>query len=108
MPNELAFSKSEQVDKKMDQGSFQSSPYHRIRVLVDCGAGSTASVEIMLALKEDGNVVGWLDHFVLAPGDSLQQVYQVPGTRILASANPQEPGEATINTWVWGYRDPAE
>jgi hypothetical protein len=109
MPNEVAFSTTDSVQQSTDLGSFQTSRYQRIRVLADCRSGSTSSVEIRLVLAESGGAVGYLDRYVLARGNSVQQVYEVPGTEIVVAANPQVAGgTAEIDVTVWGYRPPGE
>jgi hypothetical protein len=109
MPTEVAFFKIEQVQQQTDLGSFQTSRYQRIRVLADCRFDSGTSVEILLVLVEAGGAPGRLDRFALGPGDEVQRVYEVPGTRIAVSVTPRDPGEtANIDIWVWGYRVPGE
>jgi hypothetical protein len=109
MPNEVAFTKSETIQQSTDLGSVQTTRYQRIRVLADCRFDSTSSVEITLVMVESGGAPGSLDRFVLAPSDSVQEVYEVPGTRILVTADPQQAGESCdIDVWVWGYRLPGE
>ena len=93
MPTEVVFSKIEQVQQETTLGSFQTNRYERIRVLVDNRFSSGTSVEIRLTLVESGGAPGPLDRIVLAPEDSVQRVYEVPGTRIQASVTLHDQGE---------------
>jgi hypothetical protein len=109
MPNEVAFAKSDSIQQSTDLGSFQTSRYQRIRVAADCRFDSTSSAVIRLILVESGGAVGDLDRYSLSRGNSVQQVYEVPGTEILVTADaPVAGGTADIDVTVWGYRLPGE
>jgi hypothetical protein len=110
MPNELAFSANQTVEPNggiTSLGSVETRPYQRIRILADCGHGAGAA-EIFITLVEGEGGPGWLDHYVIAPGASVQQVYEVPGVILAVSAQPTADSPANVNIWVWGYRRPGE
>lgn len=110
MPNEVAFSKTQtvQLGQSTDLGTVETRPYQRIRVLADCRFDSGTAVEIILAFVEGEGAPGWLDRYVIAPGASVQQVYEVPGVILGVSAQPTGDGTCDIDVWIWGYRLPGE
>lgn len=111
MPNEVAFSVTQTVDPTgglTALGAVQTRPYERIRVLADCRSASPGAAEIIISFVEGEGAPGWLDRYVLAPGATVGQVYEVPGVILAVSAQPTADSPAEIDVWVWGYRNPGE
>jgi hypothetical protein len=111
MPNEVAFSVGRTVepsDGPTVLGTVETRPYQRIRVLADCRFDSGSSAEIILNFIEGEGAPGWLDRYVIAPGASVQQVYEVPGVILGVLAQPTADSPANIDIWIWGYRLPGE
>ena len=111
MPNEVAFSVTQTVEPTGSLtrlGMVETRPYQRIRVLADCRFDSANPAEIILSFVEGEGAPGWLDRYVLAPGASIGQVYEVPGVILAVSAQPTADGNSNIDVWIWGYRSPGE
>jgi hypothetical protein len=108
MPTEVAFSSIGTVDAARTLGHVPTDLYQRIRVLADCRSSSDSTVEITLVLEEAGGAPGRLDRYLLDPGESVQRVYEVPGTGLVVQATPVHPGSCPVDVWIWGYRLPGE
>jgi hypothetical protein len=112
MPNELIFSKSKEVSTDSPLGTVSVRRYRQIRVLAMCSPLSPSSAVIQLAFNQGlGGIPGFLDSYLLAPGDSVQQLYEVPGVLLNVVASSEagaDGGTTTAEVWVWGYRLPGE
>jgi hypothetical protein len=108
MPTEVAFSSIGTIDQATTLGHVPTGSYQRIRVLADCRSSSDSTVEITLVLEEAGGAPGHLDRYLLDPGESVQRVYEVPGTGLAVQATPVHPGSCLIDVWIWGYELPGE
>ena len=64
----------------------------QIRVVADERIGSPSNVVIRLTIMEGNELVAFLDSFVLAPHSQLTRVYDVPGTKLMISAEAQGVG----------------
>jgi hypothetical protein len=110
MPNELAFSASQRVGPPFgtELGRVDTSPYERIRVLAGCNAVMGGAAEISLNFIQGEGTPGLLDRYVLAPGDVVSGVYEVPGVLLAVSAAPTTEAPAGVDVWIWGYRSPGD
>jgi hypothetical protein len=108
MPTEVAFSSIATIDAATTLGHVPTDLYQRIRVLADCRFSSDSTVEITLVLEEAGGATGRLDRYLLDPGESVQRVYEVPGTGLVVRAAPVQPGSCPIDVWIWGHKLPGE
>lgn len=107
MPSELAFSASQAViqpPELVSLGDFLARPYERIRVLAYCPADAGGSVELLLGHVEGEGTPGLLDRFVLTPGSSINQVYEVPGVIVGISAGAVGDAVTSAAVWIWGFR----
>lgn len=107
MPNELAFSATQigiQPPDLVSLGHFLARPYERIRVLAFCPSDADGDVELLLSHIEGEGAPGLLDRFVLVPGSSVNQVYEVPGVIVGVSAGAVGDALTSAAVWIWGFR----
>jgi hypothetical protein len=108
MPNELIFTKSQEVSTGSTLGTVSVRRYRQIRVLAMCSPLSPSSAVVQLSFNQGiGGIPGFLDSYLLAPGDSVQQLYEVPGVILDVVANSEagsDGGTTTAEVWIWGYR----
>ncbi len=115
MPNELLFIINQEITKPpppppLILGQVLVAPYDRIRVYAVCGEASRGSVEVTLdhiIMDEVSEVelLHSLDSFILAPGSSVTQVYDVPGVILRISAHGtaiEDP--LAVDVVIWGFR----
>src|SRR3712207_1866026 len=87
MPTEVAFSASQSITEATAVGDFATHLYTRIRVLAtQTGGDSTHEVRLVLAEGEDAP--GDLDRYLLDHGESVQRIYDIPGTRLVVYVTP--------------------
>jgi type III secretion protein HrpB1 len=107
MPTEVAFSASRNITEATDVGAFATDLYTRIRVLAAQTSGDS-TLEVRLVLLEGEGISGDLDRYLLDHGESVQRVYEVPGTRLGVYVTPLQSEASTIDVWIWGYKAPGE
>jgi hypothetical protein len=89
-------------------GRVDTRPYERIRVLASCNAFSTSAAEVAMNFIQGEGTPGLLDRYVLAPGEGMGNVYEVPGVLLAISAKPTAEATTDVEIWIWGYRSPGD
>jgi type III secretion protein HrpB1 len=107
MPTEVAFSASRNITEATSIGNFATDLYARIRVLAT-QTGGDSTLEVRLVISEGEGALGDLDRYLLDQGESVQRVYEVPGTRLGVYVTPLQSEASGIDVWIWGYKAPGE
>ncbi len=107
MPTEVAFSASQSITEATAIGDLATDLYARIRVLAR-QTGGDSTLEVRLVLAEGEGAPGDLDRYLLDHGESVQRVYEVPGTRLIAYVTPLQSEASGIDVLIWGYKAPGE
>jgi type III secretion protein HrpB1 len=107
MPTEVAFSASQNITEGTAIGEFATNLYTRIRVLAR-QTGGDSTLEVRLVLAEGEGAPGDLDRYLLDQGESVQRIYEVPGTRLVVYVTPLQSEASGIDVWIWGYKSPGE
>ncbi len=115
MPTTKLLAKGNPADVGPDQSQLallDLSSYAAIRLSVGNWELSPASVIISLSHIDqpntpNANAIALLDSFTLAPGESVSNLYQVPGEVVALLANPSPPQSSGINVFftVYGRAD---
>jgi hypothetical protein len=108
MPNELLFSTSQPIPApppdRVHLGQVLLAPYHSIRVLAICHSQAVGTVEVTLTHVEGEAAVAQLDRYVLLPGSTVNQVYDVPGVVLGISAQATADAPTSVDVVIWGFR----
>ena len=96
MPTEVDFSASQSITEATAIGDLATDLHTRIRVLAT-QTGGDSTLEVRLVISAGEGALGDLDRYLLDQGESVQRVYEVPGTRLGVYVTPLQSKASRID-----------